>query len=44
MYDMHASGAIAFGDGINSIQSSGLLVKALQYVKAFNGIIIPVTR
>jgi len=40
MYDMHASGAIAFGDGINSIQSAGLLVKALQYVKAFNGIII----
>jgi dihydroorotase len=40
MYDMKASGAVAFGDGINSIQSSGLLVKALQYVKAFNGIII----
>jgi len=40
MYDMKASGAIAFGDGINCIQSSGLLVKALQYVKAFNGIII----
>jgi len=40
MYDMHASGAIAFGDGINSIQSAGLLVKALQYVKAFNGIIV----
>ena len=40
MYDMKASGAIAFGDGINSVQSSGLLVKALQYVKAFNGIII----
>ncbi|MES1217391.1 MAG: dihydroorotase, partial [Bacteroidota bacterium] len=30
MYDMHASGAIAFGDGINSVQSAGLLVKALQ--------------
>ena len=40
MYDMRSSGAIAFSDGINSIQSSGLLVKALQYVKAFNGIII----
>src|SRR5258706_2372554 len=40
MYDMHASGAIAFGDGIHCIQSSGLLIKALQYVKAFNGIII----
>lgn len=40
MYDMRASGAIAFGDGINSIQSSGLLVKALQYIKAFGGTII----
>ena len=40
MYDMKASGAIAFSDGINCIQSAGLLVKALQYVKAFDGIII----
>jgi dihydroorotase len=40
MYDMQASGAIAFSDGLNSVQSSGLLVKALQYVKAFDGIII----
>ncbi|MCW3119158.1 MAG: dihydroorotase, multifunctional complex type [Chitinophagaceae bacterium] len=40
MYDMNASGAIAFGDGINCIQSAGLLVKALQYIKAFNGTLI----
>ena len=40
MYDMKTSGAIAFGDGINCIQSAGLLVKALQYVKAFDGVII----
>ncbi|MGC4035000.1 MAG: dihydroorotase [Chitinophagaceae bacterium] len=40
MYDMNASGAVAFGDGIHCVQSAGLLVKALQYVKAFNGIII----
>lgn len=40
MYDMKASGAVAFSDGINSVQSAGLLVKALQYVKAFDGIII----
>lgn len=40
MYDMRSSGAIAFGDGINCIQSAGLLVKALQYVKAFDGLII----
>lgn len=40
MYDMKASGAVAFSDGLNCIQSSGLLLKALQYVKAFDGIII----
>ncbi|MGB3155251.1 MAG: dihydroorotase [Chitinophagaceae bacterium] len=42
MYDMKASGAVAFSDGINSVQSAGLLVKALQYVKAFDGILIQV--
>lgn len=42
MYDMKASGAVAFSDGINSVQSSGLLVKALQYVKAFDGIVIQI--
>ena len=42
MFDMHASGAIAFGDGIKSIQSAGLLIKALQYVSAFNGVIIQI--
>lgn len=40
MYDMHHSGATAFSDGLHSIQSAGLLVKALQYVKTFNGVII----
>ncbi|HEU4576130.1 MAG TPA: dihydroorotase [Chitinophagaceae bacterium] len=40
MYDMRHSGAVAFGDGIHCVQSSGLLVKALQYVKTFDGIII----
>jgi dihydroorotase len=40
MYDMRASGAIAFSDGINSVQSSGLLLKALQYVKTFDGTLI----
>jgi dihydroorotase len=42
MYDMKASGAVAFSDGINSVQSAGLLVKALQYVKAFDGILIQI--
>lgn len=42
MHDMHASGAIAFSDGLQPVQNSQVLLKALQYVKAFNGIIIQV--
>ncbi len=42
MYDMYSSGAVAFTDGINPVQSGGLMVKALQYVKAFNGVVIQV--
>jgi dihydroorotase len=42
MYDMHQSGAIGFADGINSIQSSGIMLKALQYVKSFNGTVIQI--
>ena len=42
MFEMRQTGAIAFGDGIKSIQSAGLLIKALQYVNAFDGIIIQV--
>lgn len=40
MYDMHRSGAVAFSDGLNSIQSAGLLYKALQYLKAIDKTII----
>ncbi len=42
MYDMRQSGAVAFSDGIHPVQSAGLLIKALQYVKAFNGTIIQI--
>jgi dihydroorotase len=42
MYDMQQSGAVAFGDGVNSIQSAGILLKALQYVKSFNGTVIQI--
>jgi dihydroorotase len=42
MYDMFASGAIAFSDGVNAVQSAGVLLKALQYVKAFDGVLIQV--
>ncbi len=40
MYDMHQSGAVAFSDGTKPVQSSGILLKALQYVKAIDKIII----
>ncbi|MCA0395807.1 MAG: dihydroorotase [Bacteroidetes bacterium] len=42
MYDMFANGAIAFSDGIQPIQSAGLLVKALQYIKAIDAVLIQV--
>lgn len=40
MYDMHQSGAVAFSDGLNSIQSAGLLLKAMQYLKAVDATLI----
>ena len=40
MWEMQEAGAIAFGDGLNSIQSAGLMLKALQYIKAFDGTLI----
>ena len=42
MYDMHDAGAIAFTDGIYPVQSAGLLLKALQYVKSIDGTIIQI--
>lgn len=40
MYDMQASGAIAFTDGWQTLQHPQIMLKALQYVKTFDGIII----
>jgi dihydroorotase len=40
MYDMRNSGAIAFSDGTSPVQSAGLLLKGLQYIKSFDGVII----
>jgi len=40
MYDMNQSGAIAFSDGTQSIQSPGILLKALQYVLPIGATII----
>ncbi|MFN0215620.1 MAG: dihydroorotase [Saprospiraceae bacterium] len=42
LFDMHAVGAIAFSDGKRSVQDAGLLLRALQYAKAFNGLVINV--
>ena len=42
MYDMRQSGALAFSDGIKPVQNSGLILKALQYVKSFDGTIIQI--
>jgi dihydroorotase len=42
MYDMKAAGAAAFSDGLNPVQSAGLLLKALQYIKAFDGVLIQI--
>ncbi len=40
MYDMFASGAIAFSDGLNPVQSPGIMQKALEYVLAIDATII----
>jgi dihydroorotase len=40
LYDMREAGAIAFSDGSTSVEKSGLLLRAMQYVKPFKGLII----
>jgi dihydroorotase len=40
MIDMNNNGAVAFSDGLYPVQSTLLFLKALQYVKAFDGIVI----
>lgn len=40
LFDMHAAGAVAFSDGYRPLQDAGLLLRALQYAQAFNGIIL----
>jgi dihydroorotase len=40
MYDMKEAGAVAFSDGAIPVQRSGLLLRALLYVKAMNGLVI----
>lgn len=40
MQDMHQAGAIAFSDAPHSIKDSGMLLRALQYVQPFEGLVI----
>lgn len=40
LFDMHTAGAIAFSDGSKPVQDAGLLLRALQYAKAFGGLIM----
>ncbi len=40
MLDMHHAGAIAFSDMPHSIKDSGVMLRALQYVQSFGGLII----
>jgi dihydroorotase len=40
MYDMRHAGAVAFSDGKRSLQHAGLMLRALQYVRPFDGLIV----
>ncbi|HEY5744529.1 MAG TPA: dihydroorotase [Chryseolinea sp.] len=40
MIDLHEAGAAAFTDGLKSIWHTDILLKSLQYVQKFNGLII----
>ncbi len=42
MLDMRDNGAVAFSDGWRPVQQSNLMLKALEYVKAFHGTMIQV--
>ncbi|MBS1772492.1 MAG: dihydroorotase [Bacteroidetes bacterium] len=42
MLDMYSNGAIAFTDGWKPVQNPQLMLKALEYVKAFNGTLIQI--
>ncbi|MDI9358045.1 MAG: dihydroorotase [Phycisphaerales bacterium] len=42
MYDLYDHGTIAFSDGWHPLNNSGLLLKALLYIKRFNGTLIQV--
>lgn len=40
LYDMHKSGAVGFTNGLNSIQKSGTMMRSLQYLHSFDGLMV----
>ncbi len=38
--DMHHGGAVGFTDGLKPVAKGGLILRALQYVKSFDGVIL----
>lgn len=42
MLDMQSAGAIAFSDGWKPVQQANLMLKALEYVKAFDGTLMQI--
>lgn len=40
IYDMHYAGAVGFTDADVAIRDTGIMLRSLQYVKPFNGVII----
>ncbi len=40
MMDMHQQGAVAFSEGDTAIKDAGIMLNALQYVKAFDGLVM----
>lgn len=40
VYDMHQAGAIGFSDGAHPLPNAGIFLRALQYMKSFNGLLI----
>ncbi len=42
MMDMHKHGALAFTDGLNTVQDASIFLKALQYTKSIDSILIQI--
>src|SRR5699024_5098624 len=40
IYDMHSGGVEVFSDGLKPVDQVGLMKRALQYVRAFHGLIV----